>query len=136
MPKLRTYKLLKCEFQTEPFLKRFLSRSQRSSIARMRCGTFPLEIERGRSRNIPPEQRLCRMCNSNSIEDEHHFLIECPKYVENRDKLFDDIRTHYHDISGLSNLDKLCELLSNNKLSKLVANFISDCYHIRIQSIT
>ncbi len=125
----------KSEFHTEPYLKRCLSRNQRSSIARLRTGTFPLEIEKGRSRNIPLENRLCRVCETNSIEDEIHFLIHCPKCTNRRTILFDDIRTLHHDISGLSNNDQLIELLSNHKLSKLVANFTSDCYHIRIQSI-
>ncbi|CAG2208135.1 unnamed protein product [Mytilus edulis] len=131
MPKLRTYKLFKTEFETETFLKRCLTRSQRSSISRMRCGTFPLEIEKGRVRNIPVERRTCKMCDTNSVEDEIHFLIHCPKYTEKRNKLFENICVTFRNISGLSDTDKLCELLSNHKLSKLVANFIADCYHIR-----
>ena len=131
MPKLRTYKLFKTEFETETFLNCCLTRSQRSSISRMRCGTFPLEIEKGRVRNIPVERRTCKMCDTNSVEDEIHFLIHCPKYTEKRNKLFENICVTFRNISGLSDTDKLCELLSNHKLSKLVANFIADCYHIR-----
>lgn len=97
----------------------------------MRCGTFPLEIEKGRIRNIPVEQRTCKMCDLQTVEDETHFLIQCPKYRDQREKLFDTIRVTFRDISGLADTDKLCELLSNEKLSKLVANFIAECYHIR-----
>ncbi|CAG2227980.1 unnamed protein product [Mytilus edulis] len=54
MPKLRTYKTFKSEFSTEPYVKRHLSRVQRSALARIRSGTFP------------PNLRTC----SGSIEDE------------------------------------------------------------------
>ena len=80
MPKLRTYKHLKTEFYAEPYVQKHLTRTQRSAIARIRCGTFPLEVERGRYRNIPIEQRVCKMCNSGSIEDEQHFILYCDRY--------------------------------------------------------
>ena len=130
MPTLRTYKHFKSEFGTETFLKRCLTRTQRSFISRMRCGTFPL-IEKGRSRNIPIKQRTCKMCDSNSVEDEILFLVLCPKYADRKNKLFQDICLNFRDISGLSDIDKMCELLCNHKIIKIVANFIADCNHIR-----
>ena len=30
--------------------------------------------------------RICNMCNNNDIECEHHFILECSKYVEIRRK--------------------------------------------------
>ena len=48
--KLRTYKLFKHSYITEPYLDRQLSIKQRSALARFRCGVFPLSIELGRYR--------------------------------------------------------------------------------------
>ena len=51
-----------------------------------------LRIETGRFNNklkyVPPEQRLCEYCSMNKIEDEYHYLVECPLYKDNRSKLF------------------------------------------------
>ncbi|CAC5373203.1 unnamed protein product [Mytilus coruscus] len=75
LPKLRTYKHLKTEFCAEPYVKKHLTRTQRSAIARIRCGTFQLEVERRRYSIIPIDQRVCKLCNSVSIEDEKHSLL-------------------------------------------------------------
>ena len=52
-----------------------------------------LEIERGRqTRAITPlHRRLCPSCNE--IEDEKHFVLDCPIYRDERVKLYDKIHT-------------------------------------------
>ena len=132
MPKLRSYKLLKTEFCVEPFLKRNLNRTQRSALARIRCGTFPLEIEKGRIRNIPIDQRICKLCDSGSVEDEKHFILSCARYSDLRNRLLADVSEdpanpiviHEHSIDSAFK-----ELLTSNY--KLVANFILDCDTLR-----
>ncbi|CAG2232913.1 unnamed protein product [Mytilus edulis] len=136
MPKLRTYKHLKTEFYAEPYVQKHLTRTQRSAIARIRCGTFPLEVERGRYRNIPIEQRVCKMCNSGSIEDEQHFILYCDRYSVLRNKLFTAISpdpAYPLHINELPPNAALNELLSNN--NKSIANFILDCDRIRREII-
>lgn len=136
MPKLRTYKHLKTEFYAEPYVQKHLTRTQRSAIARIRCGTFPLEVERGRYRNIPIEQRVCKMCNSGSIEDEQHFILYCDRYSVLRNKLFTAISpdpAYPLRINELPPNAALNELLSNN--NKSIANFILDCDRIRREII-
>ena len=44
--KLRTYKLFKSEFKPEPYVTMIMSRSNRSGLARFRCGVAPIRIER------------------------------------------------------------------------------------------
>ena len=39
-----------------------------------------LEIEIGRSKNIPAESRFCPICKSDNVEAEIHFLTECPAF--------------------------------------------------------
>ena len=51
-----------------------LSRNERSLIAEFNTGTLQLAIETGRFRKIPVEDRLCILCNNNTIEDEKHFM--------------------------------------------------------------
>ena len=130
MSKLRTFKLVKSAFQTEPYIKMCLSRKQRSVIARMRCGTFPLEVEKGRYRNVPANQRICKMCNSNAIEDETHFLLFCERYSDVRANLFRELSSHHDVVINVNSpVDALKELLTHN--CKTVANFILDCSLIK-----
>ena len=35
-------------------------------------------IEIGRYKNLETEERLCKLCITQKIEDEYHFLIDCP----------------------------------------------------------
>jgi hypothetical protein len=39
-----------------------------------------LYIETGRYKNIPRNERLCKNCSANEIEDEAHFLIKSEKF--------------------------------------------------------
>ena len=68
-----------------------LSRQQRSVLARLRSGTLALAIETGRYRQIPAENRLCKQCESGTVEDELHFLFVCPKHNIRRDELLPEI---------------------------------------------
>ena len=59
-------------------------------------GTYPpldLEIETVRygSKSIPPEQRICRICDLSLLEDEFHFLMICPKLSNLQNSLFKDV---------------------------------------------
>ena len=85
--KLRTYRLYKSDLQTETYVKLPLRRDHRRILAMFRCGNLPLHTKTGRFANpkIPVEQRTCFHCPQN-IENELHFLIECPFYDDLRRK--------------------------------------------------
>ena len=57
--KLRTYHLFKREFITEQYTKFYtvLCRAHRSLLAKLRGGSAPLEIERGRYIGIPADPK-------------------------------------------------------------------------------
>ena len=86
-PKLRTYRLFKQTFQCEPYLLLNLPKNERFLLAQLRCGILPLRIEPGRYVGEKPEERQCTLCNSNCIEDETHFLLECPLYNEQKNNV-------------------------------------------------
>ena len=79
-PKLRTYCIFKKEVKIENHVTSNLPKKSRSLIQRLRIGTLPLEIERGRFSHTPLDQRICKICN-NGIEDECHLLFDCPAYT-------------------------------------------------------
>ena len=53
-------------------------------ISRFRCGCHGLHIDTGRfgkgSEHCSREDKVCLVCMSGSVEDEHHFLFDCPAY--------------------------------------------------------
>ena len=44
----------------------------------IRIGTNKLEVEMGRREGKHVDLRLCKQCNSNQVEDEFHFITQCP----------------------------------------------------------
>ena len=67
--KLRTYKLFKHSFETEPYCNIILPRTHRSAFSRFRCGVAPIRLETGRYERLSVAERLCPFCN-NEVEDE------------------------------------------------------------------
>ena len=84
-----------------------------------------LEIERGQYRNTPASQRICKLCNL-EVEDELHFLLECPKSNKIRKEILEKLENKFNNLKSLDYVyDKLyllltklytfrCEALSGN----------------------
>lgn len=87
--KLRTYALIKIDYNLEKYLLLNMPRQSIIAIARLRTSTHNLEIETGRyvRPRVPTEQRLCKICKCNKVEDEIHFILHCPEYNKERQKL-------------------------------------------------
>ena len=85
-PKLRTYIMFKYIFEPVTYIIKCMSRRLRSRMSQFRTGILPLEIETGRyvpifdrnlrkNRNRTANERLCKLCRLNDIENEYHFLF-------------------------------------------------------------
>ena len=74
-PKLRSYCTFKEYLSVENYVKYNLTPAERSAIPQFRFGILPLNIETGRFRNQPVQDRLCTLCEFNEIEDECHFSL-------------------------------------------------------------
>ena len=87
--KLRTYRLFKSRFQLEGYLSQVKVAMYRTALTKLKVSCHRVQIELGRyhkPHSIPPEQRLCKLCNC--IEDELHFLCVCPVYNNLRVELY------------------------------------------------
>ena len=73
------------------------------------------------------------MCNQNNIEDEYHFLTECPLYTEERDKFFRDISLLNKNFILLSKGDKFHWLMSNedNLIITKLSEYLVKAFKIR-----
>jgi len=89
-PKLRTYQKLKSKFCYELYLNCGDSWT-RSLMTMMRGGTNMLRIERGRWNKEKVEERVCRVCTTNQVENEQHFLLECKVYESVRQRMYKEI---------------------------------------------
>ena len=134
VPKLRSFILFKKEMSPEPYIFKVINRGHRSILAQLRCGILPLRIETGRFQNIPPEFRLCLLCNQNCTEDENHFLFNCPFYEDLRQVFFTKVIAMFPNFSMLDFGEK-CNILFSENLVKETASFIYTLYKNRQKSM-
>ncbi len=76
--------ILKYHYNVEDYVMSFMRHAQRSYLAQLRCGILPLHIETGRWQGTQLDKRICKVCNSNSVENEEHFIFHCNKYNNTR----------------------------------------------------
>ena len=79
--KLRTYKTYKQSVNNELYVCMNMSRYHRSLLACLRSCTLTLMVETGRYHSIPYDEKICKLCNTNEVEDEAHLVFTCPYYA-------------------------------------------------------
>ena len=79
-----------------------------------------------RYRGIPVNRRYCKLCRCSNVEDEKHFLVQCPIYLLE----FNLVQANY-DI----NLSFLTDILLTIDY-KLIFNYIIDISKIRERIIS
>ena len=117
---MRTYREFKKELKAEAYLNLNISWHVRSAFSKLRCGVLPLEIETGRYSRTELAHRICKLCDSNAIESEVHFLIQCPLYVDQRQRMLDQALEQDDDFNLLDDVNKVYFLLNNT--DKLMRN--------------
>ena len=117
--RLKFYKSIKDEFRSASYIN--LPYHQRKVIAKVRCSSHVLEIEKGRHKKKELGDRLCLMCSGKSIEDEEHFLTTCQGYNELR------ARYRYNNRTAI-------EIMSDSNQGKL-ANFLNQCFKLRKRTL-
>ena len=90
--------------------------SLRKELTKLRISNHDLLIERGRYclPKVPREERLCPVCSKQTIEDEIHFIFDCPFYSKERENL-------RQSLLDSQNID----LNSMNRVQQINALFIS-----------
>ncbi len=89
-------------------------------------GVALLEIETGRYTRTPVEERLVNLCNLQERESEEHCLIRCELYPDIRQTLFCTAFLINPDFDHFNDTDKLCFILSNEKMIPNTAKFCHD----------
>ena len=102
---------------------------------RLRVSKHYLQIEIGRYQNIPREERLCKICNSEEVENETHLLLSCKAYEQSRANLRSSLENASSDEINLNSQTLSADLMKStdseiiNKLSK----FVYSCFKQRLK---
>ena len=133
--KLRSYKLFKTQFKREKYLD-LPDYLLRKALARFRLSSHRLRIESGRftgGKYLPPNERTCLNCSLGKIEDELHFLLECPMYSSERDTLFQYISQSNQHFAQYNDVQKFTWLMSNDNITdvKQVALYLHTAFSKR-----
>ena len=113
-PKHDLYRQHKLYIKEENYCKVMLKRSQRSLIARLRLGIFPINLELGRYNNIPREERWCPVCPNKVVENEFHVLFFCPLYASERFTLMEHANNINVNFKNYLHVEQFEFLTTNN----------------------
>ena len=87
----------------------------RSTFSKLRCGILPLQIEVLRWQGVPADRRFCVLCKDR-VEDEAHFLFDCPNYTELRREFINTIFTNKENFEKLSTKEKFLIMMQKENI--------------------
>jgi hypothetical protein len=124
--KLSTYKHIKNEYCRESYLACITDPYIRKEVTCLRISSHGLRIETGRYKNIDRENRICLICDTGVIEDELHFMMDCSKYRELRNKYLYPILLKLSNIYNYNEWEMFVNILSSTDKNVIisVANYI------------
>ena len=106
------------------------SPSASCTINRIYMSAHNLEIEKGKHIGVVHSDTICKLCNSNNIENETHFLWLCECYEQERESLYSKLyRLHNFDYKLINDDNIRSKLLLNSKshnVLKCMSKFIED----------
>ena len=114
----------------EQYLDSIKNIKDRTALTKLRLSNHELMIEKGRHQDLLENQRLCPFCD-NRIENEQHFVMECPTYNVLRQNLFDNIIENENEFNGLNELEKFCFLLTELDAGDLISDYLNKSFQIR-----
>jgi hypothetical protein len=100
--KLRYYKdVINPNLEDQNYLSVLPSVKKKINIAKIRTNSHELHSETGHWSipKTPWDERVCHLCDTKKVEDEKHFLLDCPAYTH--------IRSHFQNIDHTTNLPNL-----------------------------
>lgn len=117
--KLDTYCSLKSNFGLEKYLVNMTNFESRRNITRLRISAHRLNIERGRYQRISRENRKCTRCDSDTVDDEKHFVLSCSHIHDLRLLMLETAESLSVNFTSLSSDNKLFWLLNNENITLL-----------------
>ncbi len=133
MSKLDIYRAIKSDFGVEKYLELNISKYEKSLLSQLRYGILPLRVETGRFVNESRQNRICKLCDLNQVEDQLHFVFHCPLYFDNRQEMYRKARLSIPMWDNLFDLDKLSQMFS--ALPRSLGKYVKDSFILRRRTI-
>ena len=115
------YRVLNPEYQIADYLRHVFCYQNRRLLSRLRCQCFGLQVDIGRFEQISRHCRVCQVCFTKVVEDEQHFLFECPAYSH--------IRARH--LCFFEHADVCLAYLLNTSQHSLLGRYVRKCYFQR-----
>ena len=133
--RLHNYRVIKQQPRPECYISGILCRGHRWVMAALRGGCLPLHIETGRYRTpkTPYHLRTCRLCSSDTVETEFHFVMLCPALDHLRSTFFSCLSDLDNSFTSLTLIDKFKYILSANNHCRIIGKHLYNLYKTRIQ---
>jgi hypothetical protein len=121
---------LRLPFELQKYLTFNINKYVRSLLAKLRLSAHILAIETGRfcKPTIPANERFCKACKD-KVEDEHHFLIECPIYNSVRDTFFKLFNRKFNETTEVT-INCLLNPSSSQDLNNICL-YLKESYSLR-----
>lgn len=134
--KLRTYAKFKISFEKESYLN-MKNTEYRKWLSKFRISNHKLAIESGRYFGIKLEDRICKLCTSDTVEDEKHFLVDCTHYNEVRDEFYRVLKQNSDSFQTLSKEHKFIWIMMSRTppIVKALTKYITKAMAIREESL-
>ena len=133
-PKAVSYKNYKNNIYFESYLQTFKDVKLRIGVSRFRLSNHNLMIEKGRhfKPKLDKNERKCYLCK-NPIENEEHFLVNCPLFTPQRIKLEIICKENCERYDNLTQEQKFIFIMSNEdpKVTMALGKFVSHCLLFR-----
>ena len=114
--KLRYYKeVINPTLEDQKYLSVLTISKKKINMAKIRMNSHELHSEIGHwvVPKTPWVERICHLCENMNIEDEKHFLLECPSYTH--------IRSQFHNLFCTTDLPSLLTCQNYRALGTLLS---------------
>ena len=108
------------------YLTSLHGRNRRQAIANLRLGTPDIELEKGRHAGLERVSRACKICHTQKVETEEHFIFTCPALVSTRKPFIDKISRINLNFSSMSISQKVIYLFFNNEVKTNTLSIAAD----------
>ena len=114
LPKAISYNLFKSSPTLEKYVSVIPNQKHKTALCRLRVSSHNLMIEKGRHARpkIEREDRKCTLCTQ-TVEDECHFIINCPLYDNNRIELIQEVKKTCLNYDQMNDIQKFIFIMSN-----------------------
>ncbi len=84
---------------------------------------------------LESSKRICKLCNSNNVEYEIHFLFECQAFSPKCIDLLNEVRPYIKELSSSIKISKSCKIMRSNEYEVInsLGKYVYTCFKWRLE---